>query len=142
MTGPIYDQIEQRTAEFRRKRGQIADIERQLEAAQTTVTSKNRMISVAVSSRGEVMDIKFRTESYRTMPGAELSQLLVETIKEARQQALATVAEMFQVVLPDLPLMEMMSGKIDLDAMMSKVIPDVDVDGPAAYPRAEGADRG
>ena len=72
------------------------------------------------------------------MPAAELSALLVQTVGEARQEAVAELASMYAAVLPSaLPIMEMMNGSVDIDEMMSEALRQVP-DRPGRSHHAEG----
>jgi DNA-binding protein YbaB len=124
MSSPLHNQIQQRLVELRERRQVMARIQQELAETQTTVASKNHAISVTVDSRGELADIRFRTNSYRTMAPAELAQLLMDTVKAARTEARAAVAEAFAPLLPaGTPLLDMMNGTVDFEAMMRDTIP-------------------
>jgi DNA-binding protein YbaB len=122
MTGPFHDQIEKRQEQLRRSQAELAEVQQRLAGVQATATSKNRAITVTVDSQGEVVDIKFRTGAYRLMPGAELSQLLMDTIAAARNDAKTAVIDQFASVLPDMPLRELMDGRLDFDTLMRQRI--------------------
>ncbi|MET7394107.1 YbaB/EbfC family nucleoid-associated protein [Dactylosporangium sp. NPDC005572] len=126
MSSPLYDRIEQAHAEFDRVQATLADIQDSLGSTETTATSKNRALSVTVDGRGEISDIKFLTRSYRTMPPAELTAMLIETIREARAQARTAMAEAFQPVFPPgSPLADIINGRVDLEAMMQQAMDTV-----------------
>lgn len=123
MSSPLHNQIEQAYAELERSQAALAGVQEELDGAQTTVTSKNRAITVTVNSRGDLVDIKFLTRSYRTMPSPELATLLIDTIAEARTKAQAAVAATFQSVLPaGMSALDMINGTVDFDAMMREAI--------------------
>ncbi|MGW4462617.1 YbaB/EbfC family nucleoid-associated protein [Micromonospora sp. NBC_01796] len=123
MSSPLHNQIEQAYAELERSQAALAGVQEELAGAQTTVTSKNRAITVTVDSRGDLVDIKFLTRSYRTMPSAELATLLIETIAEARTKAQAAVAATFQSVLPTgMSALDMINGTVDFEEMMREAI--------------------
>src|SRR5262245_11306885 len=123
MSSPLHEEIERAQAELERSHQAITEIQQQMAGTATTVTSKNRAISVTVDSQGELVAIKFLTRSYRLMPSAELGTLLVNTIGEARKQALAQMASLFQAVLPaGAPILDMINGTVDFDEMMREAI--------------------
>ncbi|MFK3979269.1 YbaB/EbfC family nucleoid-associated protein [Micromonospora sp. NPDC050397] len=123
MSSPLHNQIEQAYAELERSQAALAGVQEELDGAETTVTSKNRAITVTVNSRGDLVDIKFLTRSYRTMPAAELATLLIDTIAEARAKAQAAVAATFQSVLPaGMSALDMINGTVDFDSMMREAI--------------------
>ncbi|MFC3499558.1 YbaB/EbfC family nucleoid-associated protein [Micromonospora krabiensis] len=123
MTGPLYDRIERTYAEFEQKKAAIGDIDRQVSETQTTVTAKNRALTVVVDGRGDVTEVKFLTNAHRTMAPAELGNLLVETIKEARTEARRKAATLFESVLsPGLPLAGLLSGGKRADQMFDEAM--------------------
>ena len=110
-------------AEYERTRAAIGQAQAGVLADSTTVTSKSREVSVTVDGRGELTGITFRTRSYRTMSPTELATLLVDTIRAARRESLGKVAAAFESLLPaGLPMVDMMSGPIDVDTMMSDAV--------------------
>lgn len=123
MSSPLHNQIEQAYAELERSQAALAGVQEELDGAQTTVTSKNRAVTVTVNSRGDLVDLKFLTRSYRTMPSAELATLLIDTVAEARAKAQAAVAATFQSVLPaGMSALDMINGTVDFDSMMREAI--------------------
>jgi len=119
----MHDEIEKLQAELERSQRAIEAIRLDMTAERSTVTSKNRAISVTVDSQGELVEIKFLTRSYRLMPSAELAALLVETIATARREALAKMAALFEAVLPDnIPVLDMINGTLDIDEMMREAV--------------------
>ncbi|MEO3742080.1 YbaB/EbfC family nucleoid-associated protein [Plantactinospora sp. B5E13] len=123
MTSPLHDRIEQAYAEFERQKQAITEVRRELSTAQTTVTAKNRALTVTVDGRGDLVEIRFPTNSYRTMAPAELANLLMETVKTARDQARGRTANAFQTLLPTgLPLLDMLNGTADFDDLMRETV--------------------
>ncbi|MEV4495701.1 hypothetical protein C7C45_32425 [Micromonospora arborensis] len=126
MTSPLHDKIEQAYAEFEQKKLAIAEVKQELSTAQTTVTAKNRALTVIVDGRGDLVEVKFPTNSYRTMAPAELGNLLVETLKTARDQARGQAANAYQKLLPPgLPIKDMLNGTVNFDEMMREAMRSV-----------------
>ncbi|MDG4795734.1 YbaB/EbfC family nucleoid-associated protein [Micromonospora sp. WMMD1082] len=121
MTTPLHNQIEQAYAEFSRQREALSALAAESERAETTVTSKNRAISVTVNGRAAVTSIRFPISAYRTMPAAELGNLIVETIEAARTQAANEAMERYRSSLPEaLSDMDPHNGGLDVEAMFSR----------------------
>ncbi|MET7424481.1 YbaB/EbfC family nucleoid-associated protein [Dactylosporangium sp. NPDC005555] len=129
MSTSWHEEIERAYAELDESQQAIAQVQHDMTGKQITVTSKNRAITVVTDAQGEVIDIKFNSRAYRSMPAAELSALLVETIGEARRQSLAELASMFSAVLPQsTPILDMLNGTVDMDEMLREAmrqIPDL-----------------
>jgi hypothetical protein len=68
-----------------------------------------------VSARGDVTAIEFPTEAYKRMPPKELSEVLLATISEARDNALKAVQDTMAAELPKgLNFIEMLKGTADI----------------------------
>jgi len=123
MTSPLQDRIDQAYAELQEQKLAVTEFERKIETAATTVTAKNRGLSVTVDGRGDLVEVKFLTKSYRTMAPTELGQLLVETIGAACTQAREEAASMFQEMLPaGMPLLDAFKGAVDADEMIREAM--------------------
>jgi len=127
VSSPLHNKIEQAYAEFESQKAAVAGFDQKISAAQTTVTAKNRAVSVVVDGRGDLVEIKFPTNSYRRMAPAELGRLLVETVGTARDQAREDAAEMFRTLLPTaMSVVDMLNGPVDFDSMMQDAMDAVD----------------
>jgi DNA-binding protein YbaB len=123
MTSPMHDRIEKAYAEFEKKKAAIAEFEQGMSSAQTTVTAKNRALTVTVDGRGDLVEVKFPTNAYRTMAPAELGNLLVETTKTAREQARESAAGVFESLLPSrAPILGMLNRSGNFDEMMQEAV--------------------
>ncbi|GGM63412.1 YbaB/EbfC family nucleoid-associated protein [Dactylosporangium sucinum] len=123
MSTSWHEEIERAYAELEQSQQAIAQVQHDMAGRTITATSKNRTVSVVVDAQGEVLDVKFPTRAYRSMPTPELSALLVETIGQARRQATAELASMFSAVLPQAtPIADMLNGTADIDEMMREVM--------------------
>jgi DNA-binding protein YbaB len=143
MSSPLQNKIEQAYAEFEQQKVAISGFEREVAAAQTTVTAKNRAVSVTVDGRGDLVEIKFPTNLYRTMAPAELGSLLVETTKTARDQARESAADMFRGLVPaGVPVLDMLNGSVDFDEMMREAMRVVNESLPGMTRSGEGEEGG
>jgi DNA-binding protein YbaB len=97
----LQDQIDQLMADFDRTTKAIDSMSKELNAASHTKRSKNRMVSVTVDSKGGITDLTFHTTAYRTMAQAELSQLLLSVIEEARAGAQAAAEKSMKGFMPE-----------------------------------------
>jgi DNA-binding protein YbaB len=122
MSSPLHNQIEQAYAELERQKEALADVQAAVAGDSTTVTSKNRQLTVTVDARGAVTGIKFLTNGFRQMAGPELAQILVDTMEQAREEAMAKTIASFQAILPDMPLHDMFDGRMDLDGILGDAL--------------------
>lgn len=79
-------------------------------------------MTVVVGAQGEVREFRFHDGSYRDLPPAELSALLVELVNAARREMAATVArEMGPLAGFGDALRESMTGGTELERMFAPV---------------------
>ncbi|MFF8915547.1 YbaB/EbfC family nucleoid-associated protein [Streptomyces sp. NPDC015032] len=64
----------------------IQQVQEELARASASATSKDRMVTASVNAHGEILSFKFHTEGYRTMPGAQLAEVLKTTVNAARTE--------------------------------------------------------
>jgi DNA-binding protein YbaB len=76
-------------ANLARKREDLARIHGSMDEVTNTVRSRRRQVSVTVDGRGEILDLKFHGQSYKSMDPADLAKLILDTIREAREEARA-----------------------------------------------------
>ncbi|HWB37736.1 MAG TPA: YbaB/EbfC family nucleoid-associated protein [Rugosimonospora sp.] len=121
MSTPMHDEVERIQAEYEERKRAIAGLQQSLGSQATTVQSKNRELSVTMDANGQVTEVKFLSGRYRSMSGAELGALVVDTIRQARRQCLESVAAAYRTVLPaGLPLMDVLNGSTDIERLMDE----------------------
>ncbi|WP_285680327.1 YbaB/EbfC family nucleoid-associated protein [Actinoplanes sp. NBRC 103695] len=122
MSSPLQNRLEQAMAEFEEHKAKVAGFEARIAEATTTVTSKNRAVTVTVNAQGEPTEVKFLTGAYRTMAPAELGTLIVETIRAAQDEARRKAASLFAELLPaGMPVLDMLTGPVDFDATLREI---------------------
>ncbi|MCM4084241.1 YbaB/EbfC family nucleoid-associated protein [Paractinoplanes hotanensis] len=122
MTGPVHDMMEKSFTAFEEQKRAVETFEKAVAEAETTVTAKNRAVSVTVDGRGDLTDVKFPTNAYRTMAPAELSSLLVETVTSARDQARAGMNELLEAILPGGMAADFLTNSVHIDEMMDEAM--------------------
>ena len=123
------EDLERAHTELERSQQALREVQADLAGRTVVVKSKNRAVSVIVDAHGEVLDVKFHSRAYRSMSAAELGALLVETIGQARKQAMAELASRFSAVLPPaMPIADMLTGTADFDEMMREISRQVSTD--------------
>jgi DNA-binding protein YbaB len=97
MTSGFESAINEAMAELKSQRRAMEQLQGNLDRIRATVRSKRRQVSVTVDARGEITELTFHGQSYRTMPPADLAKLIVETIQDAKQAAQEEVwGEMYE----------------------------------------------
>ncbi|WP_410813459.1 YbaB/EbfC family nucleoid-associated protein [Micromonospora sp. 067-2] len=104
----------------------------------TTTTSKDRLLSVVMNGRGEILKLTFNNTRYRQMAPAELAALVTETIAAARVESLNQLADVADDVLPGISFQELAGGEVDLERMVSSFLSaSLDVLPPGAVSAAD-----
>jgi DNA-binding protein YbaB len=115
--------FESAVAELRRTQERIKSVSENLRAKPTEVSSKDKMVTVAVDERGEVTSITFNTAKFRRMAPAELGAVLVETIRQARAVSRDRLMSAYKPLLPPgLDMSAMMTGKFNVDKMFDEAV--------------------
>jgi DNA-binding protein YbaB len=126
-------------AEYEQARKDITKMQDAVEGAAGSARSKNRMISAAVDGRGEVTEVKFHGQNWRSMAPGELGKLVVATITAAREAAQKQMWSSMESMAPaGLDLSAAMSGRLDWSAATPEAIelPQVVKDFLMEQPRA------
>jgi hypothetical protein len=85
--------VEQALADLEREKRKLRDVGKIWDEASTTVRSKDNSFSMTFDGRGELTDLTFSGNKYRTLPPAQLAHLIVETLQQGRAEAVAKVQE-------------------------------------------------
>jgi DNA-binding protein YbaB len=110
-------------ASLEREQRKLADVTKAMDEATTTVKAKDRSLTVDFDGRGEITAISFHGTKYRNMAPAELSHVLLETIRTGRAQCVQKLTEaMGQDLLPGVNFADLASGRMKADEIMEKVI--------------------
>lgn len=119
MTSPLRDQLDAAMTEVRAYQEKLLAARREAGEATVSVRSKDRMFTVTLGGQGELRDIKFHTTDYGSMPPAQLSALLVETVNSAREQLAAKVRATFEPLSGvGTALRTSMTGGSELDGVL------------------------
>jgi YbaB/EbfC DNA-binding family len=120
MTNPLND-LDAALAGLRAEQTRIRAASDQMNAVTGSATSKDRMISATVDSRGRLVDLKLKGTRYRQLAPAELTARIAETVREAQDSAARTsAATLAGLIPPELGLP--VDGEVDLDAMFEAAL--------------------
>jgi len=128
MAVPFEESMKELMAEFDKARTELASMQKNAESVSHKSRSKNRMLSVTVDGRGEITELKFHNQNWRTMAPGELGKVIVQTIKEAKDGAQQEVWAAMGSVLPaGVEAAELATGKLDWSAAIPEDIglPDI-----------------
>ncbi|MEW2625024.1 YbaB/EbfC family nucleoid-associated protein [Streptomyces sp. NPDC048106] len=97
---PFDEEIEELRAAYQAQLAQIGELQARMREVTGTATAKAQAMKVTVGPQGELLSVEFPTGAYRGMAPKELADLIVSTVREAREKATAALAE---IMAPHLP---------------------------------------
>ncbi|MEC3975214.1 YbaB/EbfC family nucleoid-associated protein [Amycolatopsis sp. H20-H5] len=113
------EQLEQSIAQYREQQAGLVEFQRALGNISCSATAPRQVVTVSVGCQGEVTSLRFPTDAYKRMVPAELSEVILATINEARAQAMDEYAELLSPLLPEgINAKDIVTGKADLGAML------------------------
>lgn len=121
MSEPMEFDMQQAIAELRAEQVRIQAAGERMTKVTGTATSKDRMVTATVDSRGRLTDLKLTGTRYRQLAAAELCSRIVATVREAQEDAAREAASALTGLLP--PGLGMpVDGDFDLDAMFDDAV--------------------
>jgi DNA-binding protein YbaB len=91
-------ELERWAAGVAAKAERYQDMQRQVTAVSSTETSRDGVVTVTVDSAGAVTDLRI-TDQVRSLPGAEVAQLVLTTMRRAQSRITEQVAEIMQTTV-------------------------------------------
>jgi DNA-binding protein YbaB len=74
----------------------VARAEGELAHAECTVRSADRVVEVTVTAQGDLSEVKFLDDKYRTMPAGQLAASVLGAVQEARTRMARRVMSTFE----------------------------------------------
>ncbi|MFC4084147.1 YbaB/EbfC family nucleoid-associated protein [Amycolatopsis samaneae] len=107
---------------LREQRERIESAKAELAARTASVTSPDHLVTVTMDSRNAVVDLKFHTAKYRTMPPEQLARTLLDVLGKAREQMAEEVVETFGPLLDQREhLRAAMAGHTEVDSAFAAI---------------------
>ena len=117
-----FPELDRAVAAFEEKQRDLDEFQKKLDAASVSVDSQKKVVTVTVDGHGEISDLKFNNTAYRSMAPAELTTMLLDTIRRARAKSLEQVQELMgDDLVPGLDIAELNSGHADLGGVLGKL---------------------
>jgi hypothetical protein len=120
-SGPPGFDLEHAIADLRAEQARIQAATDQMTALTGSATSKDRMVTATVDSRGRLTDLKLAGTRYRQLAPSELTTRIVETVRAAQEDAARGASGALAGLLPD-GLGMPADGEFDLEAMFDAAI--------------------
>ncbi len=122
MTSGFESAFERVLADIEKKREDLERIQRSLNESTGSARSARRQVSATVDARGEITALKFHGQGYRSLPPAELADIIVSTIREARVAARTQMWESVQDLAPNgAQISELINGDHEWSAQVGEV---------------------
>ncbi|MGW6391740.1 YbaB/EbfC family nucleoid-associated protein [Streptomyces sp. NPDC055103] len=96
MSNPLEERLAEALAEFEETRTRLDEAAAEAARISVTVTAKDRTVEATVGAQGELTQLRFPTNRYRTMAPAELASIVMGTIAAARSQAASRLLDVYR----------------------------------------------
>lgn len=96
MRETIEQRLARAIADLETTQTEVARAERELADASATVRSPDRAVQVTVSAQGDLTELKFLDDKYRTMSATQLAASVLEAAQEARAVMARRVMDTFE----------------------------------------------
>jgi DNA-binding protein YbaB len=121
MSNPTEYDMQQAIAGLRAEQARIQTATERMKSLTGSATSKDRMVTATVDSRGRLTGLKLTGTRYRQLAATELCSRIVATVREAQEDAAREAASALTGLLP--PGLGMpVDGDLDLDAMFDEAV--------------------
>ncbi|MGW2562318.1 YbaB/EbfC family nucleoid-associated protein [Streptomyces sp. NPDC001514] len=94
--GPSSDAIQRAVEELQQTVSALEDAEQRMRAASYTGRAGNGCAEVTVGAQGELTQVKFLGDKYRSMPGEELGAAVLEAARQARARMAQAMLDTFR----------------------------------------------
>jgi DNA-binding protein YbaB len=105
--------------QYRAKRSQLQDLQRQMGSAEVTVAAADGMVTVKVGAQGRLTGLEFDPRVYRKLSPSELAECVLAAVNEAAGQVGDQMRAVLEPLVPDGTAYGD-AGRVDL----SKVLPE------------------
>ncbi|HEV8561584.1 MAG TPA: YbaB/EbfC family nucleoid-associated protein [Actinophytocola sp.] len=115
--------LDEAMRQLKAEHDKIIGVQRRMKEMSATAASRDRAVSVTVDGRGEVAQVSFTGNKYRSMPPAELGKVVTETIAEARRQVFEQLGGVMGPMLPPgIDVRAALTGDLDLTAVVDDLV--------------------
>jgi hypothetical protein len=121
MSNPPGFDLEHAIADLRAEQARIQAATDHMTTLTGSATSKDRMVTATVDSRGRLTDLKLAGTRYRQLAPNELTTRIVDTVRAAQEDAARAAAGALGDLLPD-GLGMPADGEFDIEAMFEAAV--------------------
>jgi DNA-binding protein YbaB len=114
MTEFVPGELPELLGRLRQRTERMAEVQHSIAELTATATAPRHALSVTVGGQGEVRDLSFPTDAYRSMAPAELAALIKKTIDKARLEVAQEMDRLLSGFLPEgFSMTEVAKGRPD-----------------------------
>jgi DNA-binding protein YbaB len=115
------ERIEGLFEEYQRQRNSLTELQEKMRALTATATSPRREVSITVGQNGVMTDIRFPTGAHKRLAPADLTELIMTTYSEAKENVMQQAAATLAPMLPDgMDAQALVRGTAGTDAYLPK----------------------
>jgi DNA-binding protein YbaB len=115
------ERIEGLFEEYQRQRNSLTELQEKMRALTATATSPRREVSITVGQNGVMTDIRFPTGAHKRLAPADLTELIMTTYTEAKENVMQQAAATLAPMLPDgMDAQALVRGTAGTDAYLPK----------------------
>jgi DNA-binding protein YbaB len=114
------DAVEKLMAEYQQQLEKLGEHQRKMSELTGTGVSQRKQVSVTVGPQGELLELKFLTDSYREMAPVELSKIIIDTFAQART---ALINQQRELMAANAPAGVNVGALFGPDADLTKAVP-------------------
>ncbi len=101
MDGDMKARLEQMMSQLRRMTTEAGSVQKKAMRITATVKSADDTVTATVGPRGHLIDLQLDPKIYRRPNSAQLAQTIVQTVREAVEQAMNEGQDLLETVLPE-----------------------------------------
>ena len=120
MTSAFESAINEVLADIEKHRQGMAHMHESMREINGTARSKRRQVSAIVDSRGELLELTFHGTGYRNLAPAELADIIVSTVREARASATEQLYDSLEEAMPGGAALAEAAKSADWSTLMSE----------------------
>ncbi|MFI5934993.1 YbaB/EbfC family nucleoid-associated protein [Actinoplanes sp. NPDC051494] len=115
------DRIESLFESYQQQRNSLTELQEKMRALTATATSPRREVTITVGQNGVMTDIKFPTGAHKRLTPVDLTELIMTTYAEAKEDVMQQAAATLAPMLPDgMDAQALVRGTAGTDAFLPK----------------------
>lgn len=111
--------VEQIAAEYSQHRTDAIEMHQKMQEITAKVTSSKGLVTIEMNARSEITSLTFKSRAYREMAPAELANVILDTIRRARESVRKQMLEALpSTSIAGTSLADLLGGDVDLASLL------------------------